>query len=164
MPDQNFNAIAQIEESATGSQAGANIGVSFTDNAVESNSSSWLDCCGLFSSSSEKAQSIDGHGVEQSERQELSLFGCCFGCCAYEQTKTSDVGAGGVEEGAAESLTCCGLTCGYDAGCKNGVPSCDLVCAEKCEIPPILNTCGEGIAQGANAACDLVGGILSILG
>ena len=159
MSDNKFNAIAQIEESATGSQAGLDIGVSFTDNAVESNSSSWLGCCGLFSSRSEKSQSIGGHGVEQSEGQELNLFGCC----AYEQTKNSDVGAGGVEEGASERLTCCGLTCGYGAGCKNGVPSCDLICAEKCETPPILNTCGEGIAQGASAVCDLVGGVLSIL-
>ena len=159
MSDNNFNAIAQIKDSTTGSQAGVDVGVAFTDSAVESDSSSWFDCCGLFSSSSESSQSIGSHGFDQSESQDCKMFGCC----AYEQANNSETGAGGVEEGAAESLTCCGMTCGYDAGCKNGVPSCDLICAEKCEMPPILNTCGEGIVQGANAVCGLVSGILSLL-
>ena len=159
MSDNNFNAITQIDECTTESQAGVDVGVSFTDSAFESNASSWFDCCGLFSSSSTRSQSIGGHGVDQSESQACNLFGCC----AYEQTKTSEAGTGGVEEGTAESLTCCGMTAGYDADCKNGVPSCNLICTEKCEMPPALSLCGGGIAQGASAVCGLVSGVLSLL-
>ena len=158
MPEK-FNAIAEIKDSITTSQISVNVDASCSDNAVESNTASWFSCCGLFSSNSERSESIGGDGIEQSESQALNLFGCC----AYEQTKTSEVGTTGVEEGGAEHLTCWGLTCGYTSSCKNGVPSCDLTCTDKFELPPMLSTCGEGITQGASTFCDFASGVLSLL-
>lgn len=154
MNNNNFNAISPIEENV-----GAQAAVDIQDNQLTGQSSLYFDCCGLFGGGHNSHNEYGEGGISESSDQNLSMFSCCN----YEKSESNSIGEDGVNESTSEGLTCCGLSCGYESSCENGIPTCRVSGDEKCELDNAIGCISGTMAAGANAVCETIGCVLSIL-